>query len=76
MAMNKRLQYNIEKEAAKIWKLSSGKIDRHGHLTDEEILLPDQSRTIEQVKCNFSSLGKALGKLKTVEKQGEKEKKQ
>ena len=49
MAINEKLQY-IETEAAKIWALSSDKIDRQGYLSGEEILPSDQSRMIEQVK--------------------------
>ena len=35
-------QYDINREAAKISALSSGKIDKHGYLTDEEILPSNQ----------------------------------
>ena len=41
-------QYNIKREAAKISALSSGKIDKYGFFTGEEILPSDQSRIIEQ----------------------------
>ena len=39
-AMNRdeKLQYNINREAAKISALSSGNIDKYEYLTDEEIL--------------------------------------
>ena len=36
---DEKLQYNISREATKISALSSGKIDKHGYLTGEEILL-------------------------------------
>ena len=35
---NEKLQYDIDREAAKIPALSSGKIDKHEYLTGEEIL--------------------------------------
>ena len=40
-------------EAAKISALSSGKIDKYGYLTGEEMLPSDQSRMIEQAKFNY-----------------------
>ena len=50
LEMKKRLQYDINREAAKISALSSGKIDKHDYVTGEEILPPDQKRVIEQAK--------------------------
>ena len=41
-----KLQYNINRKAAKISALSSGKIDKYEFLTDEEILPSDQRRII------------------------------
>ena len=41
----KKLQWNINIEAAKISALSSDKIDKYENLTDEEIVSSDQSRT-------------------------------
>ena len=43
-----KLQYNINREAAKIPALSSGKIDKYEFLTGEDILPPDQRRVIEE----------------------------
>ena len=37
-----KLQYNINRETAKISALSSGKIDKYEYLTGEEILLSNQ----------------------------------
>ena len=37
-----KLQYDINREAAKVSALSSGKIDEHEYLPAEEILPPDQ----------------------------------
>ena len=51
-----KLQYDINREAAKISAIASGKIDKYEYLTGEEILPPDQSRVIEKAK--FSPLGK------------------
>ena len=51
---NEKLQYNINREAAKIYDLSSSKIDECEYLTGEEILPFDQSRIIEQAKFTYS----------------------
>ena len=59
---DEKLQYNINKEAAKISTLSSGKIDKYKYLTGEKILPSDQSRIIEQAKFTYSPLGKAFEK--------------
>ena len=45
-----KLQYDINKEAAKLSAISSGKIDKHEYFTGEEILLSDQRRAIKQAK--------------------------
>ena len=37
MIRDKKLQYEINREAAKISALSSGKIDKYEHLTNKEI---------------------------------------
>ena len=63
---DKKLQYHINKEAAKISALSSGKIDKYEQLAGEEILPPDQRRVIEQAKFTYYPLGKALEK-ETIE---------
>ena len=69
-----KLQYDINREEAKISALSSGKIDKYEQLTGEEILPSDQSRIIEQVKFTYSPLCKAFeNKMKTIEDQGEKQ---
>ena len=57
--INEQLQHNITTEAAKISPLSSGKIDKYEYLTGEEILPPDQIRTIEQPKFPYSPLVKS-----------------
>ena len=71
---DEKLQYDINREAAKILALSSGKIDKYEYLTGEEILPSNQQQIIQQTKFNYSPLGKALEKKrKTIEDQGEKQ---
>ena len=63
----KKLQYDINREAAKVSALSSDKIDKNEYLTDEEIPTHGQSRVIEQAKLTYSPLGKTFEKqIKTV----------
>ena len=71
---DEKLQYDINREAAKISALSSGKIDKYEYLTGEEILPSNQQQIIEQAKFTYSPLGKAFQKqTKTIEDQGEKQ---
>ena len=71
---DKKLQYDINREAAKISALSSREIDKYEFLTGEEILPPDQRRVIEQAKFAYSPLGKAFEKqTKTIEDRGKKQ---
>ena len=70
---DEKLQYDINREAAKIAALSSGKIDKYEYLTGEEILPSTQQEIIEQAKFAYSPLGKFLKnkqKKKTIEDQG------
>ena len=72
MITDEKLQYDINREAAKISALSSRKIDKCEYLTGEEILPPDQKRVIELAMFNYSPLGKAFEKqAKAIEDQGE-----
>ena len=48
------LKFDINREAAKLSALSSGKIDKYEYLTDEEILPSDQKGLIEQAKFTDS----------------------
>ena len=57
---DEKLQYDINREAANISALSSGKIDKYEYLTGEEILPSDQNRITEQAKFRHSPLGKAV----------------
>ena len=69
-----KLQYDINREAAKISALSSGTIGKYEYLTGEEILPPGQIRVIEQVNFIHCPLGKALRKqTKTI---GDQDKRQ
>ena len=68
------MQYDFNREAAKISALSSGKPGKYEYLTGEEILPSNQKQTIEQAKSTYSLLGKAFEKqTKAIEDQGEKE---
>ena len=71
---DEKLQYGINREAAKISALSSGKIDKYEYLTGEEILPSNQQQIIEQAKFAYSPLGKAFQKqTKIIEDQGKKQ---
>ena len=71
---DEKLQYDINREAAKISALSSGKLDKYEYLTGEEILPSNQQQIIQQAKFTYSPLGKALEKQrKTIKDQGEKQ---
>ena len=66
-----KLQYDHNKEAAKISPLPSGKIDKYKYLTGEEILLSDQGRAIKQAKFTYSPLWKTFEKrTKRIEEEG------
>ena len=70
----KKIQYDINREAAKILALSSDKIRKYEYLTGEDILPSNQQQIIEQAKFTYSPLGKAFEKqIKTIEDQGEKQ---
>ena len=71
---DEKLQYDINREAAKISALSSGKIDKYEYVTGEEIIPPHQRREIEQATFAYSPLGKAFEKqTKVIEERGEKQ---
>ena len=50
------MQYDNNKEAAKVSALSSGKIHKYEYLTSEEIVILNQNGIIEQSKFTFSSV--------------------
>ena len=47
---NEKLQYNINRGAAKICALSAGRIDKYEYLTNEELLTFNQPQITEQTK--------------------------
>ena len=53
---DEKLQYDINRKAAELSALSSGKIDKYEYFTGEEILLSNQQQIIEQAKFTYSSL--------------------
>ena len=64
---DEKLQYDINREAAKISALSSSKIHKYEYLTGEDILPFNQQQIIDQAKFVYSPLGKAFGKqIKTI----------
>ena len=70
---NENLQCDINRKAAKILALSSGKIHKYEYLTGEDILPSNQQQIIEQARFTYSPLVKAFGKqIKTFEDQGKK----
>ena len=71
---DEKLQYDINREAAKISALSSNKIHKYEYLTGEDILLSSNQEIIEQARFTYSPLGKAFDKqIKTIEDQGKKQ---
>ena len=69
---DEKLQYDINREAAKIPALWSGKIHKYEYLTGEDTLPSNQQQIIEQTKFTYSPLGKAFEKhIKTIEDQGQ-----
>ena len=67
---DEKLQYSINREAAKISALSSGEIHKYEYLTGEDILPSNQQQIIEQAKFTYSPLGKAFEKqIKIIEDQ-------
>ena len=70
---DEKLQY-INREAAKISTLSSGKIHKYEYLTGEDILASNQQQIIEQTRFTYSPCWKAFEKqTKTIEDQGQKQ---
>ena len=68
---DENLQYDINREAAKISALSSSKIGEYEYLTGEEILISNQSRITEQALFAYSPLGITFEKqTNTIEDQG------
>ena len=71
---DEKLQYDINRKAAEISALSSGKIHKYEYLTGEEILPSNQQQIIEQAKFTCCTLGKVFEKqIKTLVNHGEKQ---
>ena len=71
---DEKLQYDINREAAKILVLSSGKVHKYEYLTGEDILPSNQQQVIEQATFTYSPLGKAFEKqIKTIQDRGKKQ---
>ena len=66
--IDEKLQYDINREAAKISALSSGKYDKYQYLTGEEILPYSQIHITEQSKFTYFSPAKAFKKQKNKNK--------
>ena len=67
---DKKLQYDINREAAKTSASSFRRSDKYDYLIGEEILLSDQGRLIKQAQFTYYPLGKVF-EIK-IEDQGEK----
>ena len=69
-----KLQYDINREAAKISALPSNKIHKYEYLTGEDILPINRQQIIEQARFTYSPLGKSFEKqINTIKDQGEKQ---
>ena len=62
-------QYDLDKEAGKIFALSSKELEKYEYLTSED--LGYKSRVVEQAKFEYSPLGKVFNK--GLEKEDKKE---
>ena len=58
--LEETLQYDINREVAKISALSSGKIHKYEYVTREEISPSDQRRMIEQAKFTYSKKSREM----------------
>ena len=57
-----KLQYDINREAAKISALSSDEIHKYEYLAGKDILPSNRQQIIEQAEFTYSPLGKAFEK--------------
>ena len=68
--IDEKLQYNINREAAKISALPSDEICKYEYLTGEDVLPSNQQQKIEQAKFTYTPLGKAFEQqIKTIKDQ-------
>ena len=71
---DEKLQYDINREAAKISVLSSDKIHKYEYLTGEDILPSNQQQIIEQARFTYSPLARFFKKqTKIIEDKGQKQ---
>ena len=71
---DEKLQYDINREAAKISALSSGKIHKYEYLTGEDILSSSNQQIIKQARFTYSPLHKAFNKqINSIKDHGEKQ---
>ena len=71
---DENLQYDIDREAAKISALSSRKLHKYEYLTGEDILPSNQQQIIGLAKFTYSPFGKSFEKqIKRIKDQGEKQ---
>ena len=54
--IDEKLQYDINREAAKISALSSDTINKFEYLTGEEILPSNQKKIVKEAKFTYSPL--------------------
>ena len=59
---DEKLQYDINREAAKISSKSSGKLHKYEYLTGEEIIPSNQQQIIGQAKIYLFCFRKSFGK--------------
>ena len=59
---DENLQYDINREAAKISSTSPGSFRKYEYLTGEDILPSNQQQITEQARFTYSPLGKAFEK--------------
>ena len=59
-----KLQYGINRKAAKISALSLGKTEKHEYLTGEETIPSNQKQIKKQAKFTYSQMEKAFEKQK------------
>ena len=71
---DEKLQYDINREAAKISTFPSGKINKYEYLTGEETLPSNQEQIIKRAQPTYSPLSKALEKQKQKKEQKQKKK--
>ena len=65
---DEKLQYDINREAAKLSALSSRNFRKYEYLTGEDRLPSNQQQIIEQAKFTYFPLGKGFEKqIKTIE---------